>query len=145
MKQSSFLWVSADLAGILHKSHLGCAAQVLTSFQPGFLSTLFSPTVCFLPHQAFVEQAEHGVTRCLHISLTPPLVATAQSAGLLVAELSVMSKINGSSFCTHCWTAPRCFAFSTKFLQSVTCSLSLVLLTLPVVPAWIDPTSVFFA
>lgn len=102
LKQSSFLWVSADPAGILCKSHLDCAAQVQTSFQPRFLSALFSPTVCFLPHQGFMEQAEHGVTWSLHISVTSPLLATDKSAGLLDVELSASRKINGSSFCTHC-------------------------------------------
>lgn len=102
LKQSSFMWVSADPVGILHKSHLGCAAQMLTSFQPGFLSTLLSPTVCSLPHKGFMEQAEHGVTWCLHMSLTSPLVAPDKSAGLLGVELSVTPKINGCSFCIHC-------------------------------------------
>lgn len=86
VKQSNFMWVSADFVGILHKSHLGCAAHVLISFQPGLLSPLFSPTVCFLPQQGFMEQAEHGVTWCLPISLMSPLVATDKSAGLLGVE-----------------------------------------------------------
>lgn len=50
LKQSSFMWVSADPMGILHKSHLGCAAQMLPSGDPAQIpSRLCCPNADILP------------------------------------------------------------------------------------------------
>ena len=102
-----------------------------------------SPTISFHLQQDFTEQAEHGLVWCLHMSLTSLLVVTDKSTAFPVAEVSVMLNRNNSLFYTHQWTSLRHFAFHLMFLQSMSLSVSPVLLTPPVVPAWVDPDTVF--
>lgn len=130
--------------GILHKYHVSCTAKVLTSLWPGSLPSLSAPTMSFHLQQDFMEQTEHGIARCLHISLTSLLVAPDKSTALLVAEVSAMLNINGSFILHPSLHLTEMFCFSSQ--ASAAClslSVSPVLLTPPLAAAWIDPTSVF--